>query len=140
LTNGIVTGDTIRFHYLSVNPYVPTLPAQVDYLVTNAAGRLSISGSITSSWVCCDIPYRFVHQHVTAAYVPGLSLRVGGEVELGWSSALNQYYQVEWVSDPAEGAWANLGPPILGSGTTNSVVDTEASVLPRRFYRVVPLP
>jgi hypothetical protein len=114
--------------------------AQVDYTITNSGGRLWISGSITSAWVCCDIPYQLVHQDVTAAFVPTLTIHIGSKAELSWSSAFNQYYQVQWVFDPTEGGWANLGGPIQGSATANSVVDTEASVQPRRFYRVVPLP
>src|SRR4029453_3838252 len=88
LTNGIVSGNTIRFHYMTEHPYGPPLPsARVDYVVTNAAGRLWISGSITSAPVCCDIPYTFEHQDVLATFVPALSIRVAGEVELCWRSA-----------------------------------------------------
>jgi hypothetical protein len=141
LTNGIVSGNTIQFDYMTEHPYGSSLaPAWVNYTITNAAGRLWISGSITSSPVCCDIPYGFEHQNVSATFVPALSIRVGGEVQLCWSSASNQNYQVQSQSDLAQVVWTNLGGLMQGNGTTNCEVDTVAPVQSQRFYRILTLP
>jgi hypothetical protein len=142
LTNGVVSGSTIQFQYLTAHPYGSDLPpAWVDYTVTNAAGRLWVSGSITSSPpACCDIPYRFEHRDVVATFLPtALSIRGIGTVELCWGSASNQDYQVQCRPDLAFSIWTNLGGPVRGNGTTNCVVDSSLTH-PQRFYRIVPLP
>jgi hypothetical protein len=141
LTNGLVSGNTIRFQYLTAHPYDPTLPPiWVDYTITNAAGRLWISGSMTSSPTCCDIPYWFQHQDVTATFRPSLSIRVAGEVGLGWSSACNQIYQVQYQSSLGPAVWSNLGGPTQGNGTTNWVAEPVATGQPQRFYRIIAWP
>ena len=140
LTNGVVSGNVIRFQYQTAHLLVPTLPAQVDYTITNAAGHLWISGSITSSPTCCDIPYEWEHHNVRATFLPGLSIRVASEVELRWSSASNQDYQVQWLSDLTQSEWTDVCGPIHGNGSTNSVVDTLAPTPSQRFYRILPLP
>jgi hypothetical protein len=140
LTNGTVSGNIIRFQYVTVHPYGPTLPpAWVDYTVTNAAGCLWISGSITSAPVCCDIPYLFEHQDVRATSAPVLSIRVS-QVEMCWCSVSNQNYQVQYQSDLTQHVWTNLGGPVQVNGTTNCVVDSVALGQPQRFYRIITLP
>ena len=140
LTNGIVSGNTIRFQYAGVHPYRPTRPAQVDYMITNAAGRLWISGSITSTSPIPDFPNQLEHQAVSATFVPALSIRVGSEVELRWSSASNQNYQMQCRSDLTQHGWTNLGGRMQGNGTTNWAVGAVAPVPSQRFYRILTLP
>jgi hypothetical protein len=141
LTNGIMSGNTIQFQSTTVYPYpFVTLPAQVDYSMTNAAGRLWISGSITSSPAVADIPYLFKHQNVQATFVPALSIHVGSEVELRWTSAAKQNYQVQYLSELTQVGWTYWGGLIQGNGTTNSMVDTEVRVQPQRFYRILAPP
>lgn len=140
LTNGIVSGNTIRFHYLGVHPFRPTMPAQVDYLITNAAGRLWIDGSIISTKPMPDFENQLEHQAVSATIVPALSICVGSEVELRWCSASNQNYQLQCGSDLTQPGWTNLGAVIQGNGTTISAVDAVPPVPSRRFYRILALP
>ena len=141
LTNGSVSGNTIEFHYQTQNPILPTLPpAGVNYTVSNSAGALWINGSITSTPVCCDIPYCFEHSNVVARFLPVLGIRTDSGVELAWTSASNQNYQLEYVSNLTQAAWTNLGAPLLGTGTTNSLMDVEAPAAPQRFYRIRVLP
>jgi hypothetical protein len=140
LTNGTVSGDTIQFHYATVHPAIQGWPAWVDYTVTNAAGHLWISGSITSSPPCCDIPYWFEHRDVRAAFMPVLSIRAASEIELRWSSASNQNYQVQYQTDLTQPVWTNLGGPVQGNGTTNNVVDSMAPANLQRFYRILTSP
>jgi len=141
LTNGILSGNTIQFHYQMANPMDPLLPpAGVNYTVTNAAGRLWISGSITSTPVCCDIPYWFEHSNVVARFMPVLGIRADNGVDLVWTSASNQNYQPEYSSNLTRSAWTSLGSPQLGSGTSNSLRDVEAPASPQRYYRIRVLP
>ena len=140
LTNGIISGNTIRFQYATTHPYRPTLPAQVDYVITNSAGRLWLGGSITSSPAGPDFPTLLEHQDVRATFAPALSIRVGSEVELRWSSASNQNYQVQCLSDLARPGWTNWGGLMQGNGTTNCVVDAVAPAQSQRFYRILTLP
>ena len=72
---------------------------------------------------------------VTFTLLPRVSAYVSC-ISVVWPTETGRLYQLQYaVSLPAE--WANVGPPIPGTGT--NVVFTD-SVLgePRRFYRVVP--
>jgi len=141
LTNGILSGNSIRFQYLTTHPYGADLPpAWVDYTVTNQAGSLAISGSMTSPPVCCDIPYLFAHSDVRTSLVPILSLRVVSGVELCWNSASNQNYQVQYHSNLLGSFWVDLGPPVRGDGALTCVTDAAVPEQPRRFYRLVTWP
>jgi hypothetical protein len=140
LTNGVVSGNTIQFHYATRHPQVPGLAAWVDYTVTNVAGHLWLSGSVTSSVVCCDIPYVFNHLEVRAAFMPALSIRADRQVELRWTSASNQVYQVEYTPDLAQLGWTNVGGLVLGNGNTESFVDSAVHGNAQRFYRIRALP
>jgi hypothetical protein len=135
LTNGVVSGSTIRFQSETVNPYYPT-PAMADYTVTNAAGYLWIGGSITSAVVCCDIPYAFGHRNVRATSGPAVAIRVS-EIEVCWSSASNLTYQVQYRSEMTTNLWTDLGAPVHGNGTTNCLPDKVSPGQPQKFYRVV---
>jgi len=57
-------------------------------------------------------------------------------ISVVWPTETGRLYQLQYATSLPAG-WANLGPPIPGTGT--NVVFTD-SVLrePRRFYRVVP--
>ncbi len=140
LTNGIVSGNTIRFQYVGGHPFAPTRPAEVDYTVTNAAGRLWISGSITMLTPMPDFQNRLEHQAVSATFVPAVSIRVDSEVELRWSSASNQNYQMQCLSDLTQPGWTNVGGPMQGNGTTNWAVDAVAPVPSQRFSRILAWP
>ena len=141
ITNGVVSGNTIEFHYSTPNPILPTFPpAWVNYTLTNAAGFLGIGGSITSTPVCCDIPYWFEHSNVAARFMPVLVIRAGNGIELAWTSASNQNYQPEYISNLTQAAWTSLGEPVLGNGTTNVLTDSEAPAPPQRLYRLRILP
>ena len=72
--------------------------------------------------------------------MPVLSIRAASEIELRWSSASNQDYQVQYQADVAQLVWTNLGGPVQGNGTTNHVVDSTAPGHLQRFYRILTLP
>ena len=141
LTNGIVSGNTIRFRYQTTHPYGSELPpADVDYAVTNNAGNLWISGSITSAPVCCDIPYQFEHIDVWATRAPTLTVRAASGIEICWSSETNQNYQVQYNSDLAGVDWLDVGGQVQGNGSQKCIVDSLGPGQLRRFYRVVLVP
>jgi hypothetical protein len=139
LTNGVVSGDTIRFQYWTARPFpINSDPATfVDYRVTNAAGRLWINGALQAPFVCCDFPYYFTHTNLAAVFVPTLTLSVSHEVRLNWPSASNQVYQVQWLSDLTGSNWSNLGEAQPGNGGTNGVADIWDAKQPQKFYRLL---
>jgi hypothetical protein len=142
LTNGVVTGNTIRFQYLTMYPSWPEPPAPiaaVDYTLTNDAGALRLSGSITSVVVCCDIPYDFQHQSVVAMLATTPNIRVS-EVELCWSSLTNKNYLVQYRSELTTNQWTNLGGPMQGQAVNTCIADKVPAGQPRRFYRILALP
>ena len=141
LTNGVVTGNAIRFQYLTIHPYGPDLPpAFVDYTVTNSAGNLWLSGSITSAPACCDIPYLFEHIDVRATIAPTATIRAMTGIEVCWKSESNQIYQVQFHTNLLGQGWSDVGAPVQGNGSVKCVVDSVALEQAQRFYRVVLLP
>lgn len=140
LTNGTVSGNTIQFHYATRYPQFPGWPAWLDYTVTNGAGHLWISGSITSPPPGPDLPYVFEHRDVRAAFMPVLSILPASPVEVRWTSASNQNYQLQHQPGFTQRAWTNLGGPVQGNGITNYVEDSMAPMQLQRFYRILTLP
>lgn len=72
---------------------------------------------------------------VVTPVVP-LSATIWRAVEIGWPSETNGLYQVQWASEVDTNTWHDLGAPIPGNGSTNTVFDSTRS-LPRKFYRVI---
>jgi hypothetical protein len=62
------------------------------------------------------------------------------QVELFWNSLSNGLYQVQFRPDLDSGDWADLGSPILGTGTSQSAVDAITPDAAQRFYRVLEFP
>jgi hypothetical protein len=60
-------------------------------------------------------------------------------VGINWISSTNQNYQVQYTSALNPNSWSNLGPPVAGNGTNNTVFDPIGSQS-ARFYRIIPLP
>jgi hypothetical protein len=57
-------------------------------------------------------------------------------VEVTWKTEAEGWYQVQWTFDMTAGNWFDLGEPVAGDGTIQSVFDGTRGG-PRRFYRVV---
>jgi endoglucanase Acf2 len=53
---------------------------------------------------------------------------------VGWFASNNVPYQVQWASDT--NTWNNLGSPVMGTGSSNTVVDTSGQP-EHTFYRVL---
>lgn len=140
LSNGVVTGDEIRFQYTKTTTSGVPAPATVstDYTVVNHANSLSLSGSnmLVYANPCNDCPYAFIHSDVQASLIPSLSIRVS-EVELYWSTVSNQTYQVQYNSDFTTNLWTNLGAPVVGDGAVHCIQDTVVPAETRRLYRLV---
>jgi hypothetical protein len=59
-------------------------------------------------------------------------------IEVGWLAQTGTLYQVQWASYLATNTWFNLGASLLGTGGTNSVLDSTRES-DKRFYRVLRL-
>ena len=57
-------------------------------------------------------------------------------IEIAWASQTNQVYQVQWAHLVNATEWFDLGAPVAGNGSTNSVFDSTRATA-ARFYRVV---
>ncbi len=115
-----------------------------------AAGKgnqqtLSVAGTAIST-VLLDQPYfdqsagdgvSFDDLIFSFAHAASLTIEIS-EVRLCWESRTNQMYQVQYRSELTTNAWADLGAPIPGNGTTNCL--TAAVAGPRRFYQLIVLP
>jgi predicted secreted protein len=140
LTNGMISGSTIRFQQQTAHPYsnVSAL-GTVDYAVTNIGGTLRIDGAIRFPPICCDIPNYFSHSNVFASAVPVLAIRAS-EVELCWNCESNRSYQVQYRTDLTTNGWTNLGPPVLTANSTACIFDKVLPGQPQKFYRIVTVP
>lgn len=73
--------------------------------------------------------------------VSELHLTIGlspGQVHLCWASESNAVYRVDYKSSLTTNVWSQLESSVVGSGTTNCVIDEIAGE--HRFYRAVRLP
>lgn len=137
-TNGIMFPDHLRFR----KPRDPLAPLEPYYNfgITNSGGTLRIGGTlVTDCPGSADIPLEFEHENVVAVLMPVATIRVS-EVEVCWNSASNRTYQVQYRSTLTTNAWADLGPPVAGSGSTNCITDNVVLGQPQRYYRVLTLP
>lgn len=63
-----------------------------------------------------------------------IQMNGGGSVMLGWNSDAAKAYQPEYAEDVLSG-WLPLGGPLAGTGSNNTLFDTNAVEL-EKFYRV----
>lgn len=61
-------------------------------------------------------------------------------VEIGWPSASNRNYQVEYSGNVNAPVWSSLGSVVPGNGSTNYIFDTTRGVNTNRFYRIREMP
>lgn len=69
----------------------------------------------------------------------GMTVQIAHAVEILWSFQANSRYRIQWASAIDPNAWYNLGDPVEGNGTTQSVFDENRSLI-QKFYRVLKLP
>ncbi len=67
---------------------------------------------------------------------PVILVGIQGAVEIGWNSITGRFYQVEYSTALDPGNWIELGDPVIGTGTTNYMLDT-IRIDSERFYRVL---
>jgi hypothetical protein len=67
---------------------------------------------------------------------PPLEINIDHAVEVWWRSVAGQLYQVQSASHLAPAQWSDLGSPVLGNGTTNSIFDSTRHSA-KRLYRVI---
>ena len=63
-----------------------------------------------------------------------LTVDIWHAVEITWNSEATAVYQVQWAVTSDTNTWYNLGSPVQGNGSTNSVFDSTRDN-PRKIYR-----
>ena len=67
----------------------------------------------------------------------GMVATVGGGYTVTWRSVSNKAYQVLFKNDLSDPAWTVIGPSnIVANSSLTSYVDSSASGISQRFYRV----
>ena len=66
------------------------------------------------------------------------NLEIFTAAEVTWPSDSNVFYQVQWASELDTNTWNSIGGPILGNGSTSSILDS-ARGSSNKFYRVLRL-
>lgn len=137
-TNGIIFPDHIEFG----EPLLPPVPDRplFSFVISNSMDTLSINGAVIAPCPgSADLPVEFQHTNVVAVLMPIATLRVS-EVEVCWNTASNRTYQVQYRSTWTTNAWADLGPPVAGNGSTNCITDKVPLGQSQRYYRMLTLP
>jgi hypothetical protein len=140
-TDGQVHADYIEFGLPGPFPPFPAVE-QLHYIVSNSSTGLRFSGIRVVPPLGADVPNQFTHTNVVASFLSGTlrpAIRVS-EVEVCWESVTNRNYQVQYRSLLTTNIWINIGPSVVGNGTTNCLADKVPLGEPQRFYRVLPAP
>jgi hypothetical protein len=112
----------------------------MSYTISNSANALRIDGVVIAPCIgCADFPTAFTHTNVVAVLMSTAAVRVS-EVEVYWNAVTNRTYQVQYRSELTTNAWADLGSPLAGNGSTNWITDKLLLGQPQKFYRVLTLP
>jgi hypothetical protein len=143
LTNGVTSGDQLRFDYVTVFPS-PTNVTTINYAVTTNADTIVVDGSADISYhpcqcVCADCVTGHQHTLVRAILTPVVAIRVVDRPELCWATTMNRSYRVYYTTGLTTNPWMSWEAPIAGTGTTVCVpipVATNQQV----FYRVAAIP
>jgi hypothetical protein len=61
--------------------------------------------------------------------------RVGADVHVSFTTGTNAPYSVNYKTDMVPGPWTTL-MSVTGTGGTNSVTDSGATLQPKRFYQI----
>jgi hypothetical protein len=131
---GFISPGWMLFH---ADPGPPPAGFFWSLTASNWPATLRIDGTVGMALSqCVDFPNRFTYSNVVAVLVPTASIRVS-QVEVCWSTATNQVYQVQYRSTLTTNNWLNLSGPRSGDGTTNCVTDDVLPGQPQRFYRVI---
>jgi hypothetical protein len=134
---GFLSSDQIGFH---VDPGPPPNSEYWNFVVSNSGRGLRVDGTLgLAGQMCSDVPTQFTFSNVVAVLLPSAQIRVS-EVEICWDSASNITYQVQYRPAFTTNDWTNLGPAILGTGTTNCINDKVPHGQTQGLYRVVPTP
>lgn len=72
----------------------------------------------------------------TATSITNVAAKIYTAVEINWNSQAGHSYQVQYATALNSNLWINLGSPVAGTGTNNSVFDSTRSQ-PAKFYRVL---
>ncbi len=105
----------------------------LDFTATNATLTLAFTGLNDSLWGAA--------LDAVSVGEPPLELSIRfSQVEVCWSSVLNQMYQIQYRSMLTTNFWANLGTPLTGHGSNQCFFDSVPLAEARRFYQVIRLP
>jgi len=61
---------------------------------------------------------------------------VGADIHINLATGSNRIYLVQGTSDLVTGTWTTVSSNVLGNGGVVSIIDTNATMQPKRFYRV----
>ena len=126
----IFVDDVLIMSNAAVAGYVPPFQGPEDYRTPFAVNFGDGTGGQNAQ---ADISYFSFQQF--AVQQPTVPVSIFPAVEITWSSNSNVQYQVQWTSQLNSNQWNDLGNPVTGTGTNNSVFDSTRSS-PARFYRV----
>jgi hypothetical protein len=138
-SNGIVFPDRIEFR----GPVLPPGPDQTSfsYTLSNSAGGLGISGTLTLPCLCADVPTEFDHTNVAAILLPPAPVIEGLEREASllrfrFTGVPAYDYLVEYTDSLPASNWLSLTNFRAKLQTIEAVVTDPLTNGPARFYRV----
>lgn len=111
---------------------VVDIPGSGDFLDHSVPARPVLDGWLTYGSGGADIDAVGVINFKTECLIEAGA--PGGVIS--WSAVTNRSYRVQWTDSLSDGAWQDLGDPVIGDGMTHEVADNgKADGV--RFYRVL---
>lgn len=129
--------DTLaKIQLLNTTSNAITLAIPIDYstctnVALNASETLNL-GFFTRMSSDVNLGLRDLTLFTSA---PAPEATIWNAVEVAWSSISGVYYQVQWAPALDTNDWHDLGDPVLGNGSTNSVFYRTSGTV-QRFFRV----
>jgi lamin tail-like protein/putative Ig domain-containing protein len=106
---------------------------------TPSAGQTPSVNPVTVTVTDNGSPAKSASQSFTiyVSAAPGVAIsRNGGDITLGFSTALGRHYQIQYKDQLSDATWANLGSIQIGTGAPLQVPDN-IGARPQRFYRIL---
>jgi hypothetical protein len=142
-TNSALVGQTGYLNYTpGSNVYAQTVIGGLTAPATAATASVVFhsAGGANPAWTATmdfdDVTLTTTNIVVGGGNTNQLRAAIFPGTIISWFASSNVVYQIQWATNLSTNtAWSNLGSPITGQGSSNTVFDPIGS--PHNFYRVI---
>ncbi|HKQ39366.1 MAG TPA: hypothetical protein VJ063_14905 [Verrucomicrobiae bacterium] len=121
---------------LTLFTFTPTHPYRFTQGIDRFLLQANVPKTAASEFRVEFVQYRFGPRIAEIDGFSGPLATVYPAVEITWPSETNVAYQIQWTSEAVSNVWLDLGMPIPGDGTTNTLLDSTRNAS-QKFYRIL---